>query len=261
VPLTGTSALKTRLIQLKRMNCLSLAVKCLPNKIKYFLKDRFSIPGMEWSMKNMKYSGFNPRYVLDIGAYKGEWTLMCKKIFPNSSILMIEPQKNNKTILEKVTKKYPDCSYKIALLGAQESENVTFLHDGSGSGVTYDTADVSKEYSLMNLTTLNTITKDSVFKKSALLKMDVQGYELEVIKGGNDVLQNAEVVIMEISLIGLIEKAPLFYDVVIFMHDLGFRIYDICTFIRRPVDKALWQIDAIFVRNNSYLGAASKGWR
>ena len=44
------------------------------------------------------------------------------------------------------------------------------------------------------------------------------------------------------------------------LDELGFRLYDICTFWRRPVDHALWQADFCFVRKDSPYGAASLGY-
>jgi len=44
------------------------------------------------------------------------------------------------------------------------------------------------------------------------------------------------------------------------LDDHEFRLLDICTFIRRPVDDALWQIDAVFAKNKSALGDAAQGW-
>ena len=61
---------------------------------------------------------------------------------------------------------------------------------------------------------------------------------------------------MEVSLLRVNEGAPLLADVLQFMGERGFRAYDICSFIRRPLDNALWQSDFIFVRETSPLLAS-----
>ena len=44
------------------------------------------------------------------------------------------------------------------------------------------------------------------------------------------------------------------------LDDRGFRLFDIASLMRRPVDDALWQIDAVFVRHGSQLGRVDAGW-
>jgi hypothetical protein len=84
------------------------------------------------------------------------------------------------------------------------------------------------------------------------MKLDVQGYELEVLKGGDKILPNTEAVILEVSLLDIHKNVPLLRDVVNFMYDYGFVAYDICSVsARRPLDRALWQTDLLFVKENS----------
>jgi hypothetical protein len=64
---------------------------------------------------------------------------------------------------------------------------------------------------------------------------------------------------MEVNLIGIHEGAPLFHEVVAFMAEQGFRVYDIISFFRRPYDGALWQVDVVFVKSTSSL-VASRRW-
>jgi hypothetical protein len=89
---------------------------------------------------------------------------------------------------------------------------------------------------------------------------NVQGFELEILKGGRKALGASEVVIMEASLLPYNEGAPLFADVVAFMHREGFSIYDFCGQNRRETDHALFQTDVVFARKESGLRARRKFW-
>ena len=91
------------------------------------------------------------------------------------------------------------------------------------------------------------------WEKVDFIKLDVQGYELEVLKGGQKALQSVECILMEVSLIGVNQGAPLLHEVISYMKNIGFFVYDICSFVRRPIDQALWQIDVIFVKESSRL--------
>ena len=101
--------------------------------------------------------------------------------------------------------------------------------------------------------TLDSICSEAGFEKIDLLKLDVQGYELEVLRGAERSLLNTEVILMEVSLLGVNQGAPLVNEVLQFMAQRNFRAYDVCSFIRRPLDNALWQSDFVFVNEASHL--------
>ncbi len=65
------------------------------------------------------------------------------------------------------------------------------------------------------------------------MKLDVQGYEIEVMKGGNIALTNSEAVLMEVALLEYNRGAPLINEVFEFMSSFGFVPYDFCSQQRR----------------------------
>ncbi len=109
-------------------------------------------------------------------------------------------------------------------------------------------------------TTLDQFLEETSFPDPNLIKLDVQGYELEVMRGASSLLDRSppEAMILETSLIDCIGGAPLFLDVCQFMDERGYRVYDFCTFYRRPLDGALWQVDTVFVHENSELVATNQ---
>ena len=101
--------------------------------------------------------------------------------------------------------------------------------------------------------TLDGILAEAAMPQPDFLKLDVQGYELEVMKGASQALQRASVILMEVSLIELYEDNPLLEDVLKFMLKNNFVAFDICGLMRRTEDDVLAQIDMIFVSTNSPL--------
>ena len=85
------------------------------------------------------------------------------------------------------------------------------------------------------------------------MKLDVQGYEIEVLKGAIETISTVEVCMLEVTLLTLGDGSPLIIELINFMDNLGFQMYDISQFIKRPFDKAMYQMDVFFVKKNSFL--------
>ena len=108
--------------------------------------------------------------------------------------------------------------------------------------------------------TLDECMLRSGFEEPLLLKLDVQGFELEVLRGAPRVLHRAEIVILESSLLPYNAGAPLLGEVIAFMAEHGFAPFDFCGQARRESDLALFQTDIVFARHDSSLRAPRKFW-
>jgi hypothetical protein len=86
-----------------------------------------------------------------------------------------------------------------------------------------------------------------------LVKVDTQGFELEVLRGASAVLEQTEVLILEVSFFRLFTSNPIFSEVVAFMADRGFEFYDLLGSSTRPLDGALAQADVVFARRDGML--------
>jgi hypothetical protein len=110
------------------------------------------------------------------------------------------------------------------------------------------------------MTTLDEVAGRAALEGPYFLKLDVQGYELEVLRGGTKLLRECGAILMEVALLEYNESAPLVSEVVAFMKERGFVLYDICGQSRREVDGALFQADLIFVPIESPLRAPKPFW-
>lgn len=232
------------------MNILNSLGKLLPFHTKLKIQHQLGVPQMFWSILNIKKNGFEPEFIVDAGAFMGEWTLDCRKIYPNSKILMIEGQKTQELHLSQYVS--DNTLLEIGLIGSQKGKKVNFLIGGSNSNIQQNSSNT-----IFNneTTTIDYLAKKNNFPRIDFIKLDIQGYELEALKGTQDFIKNIEVILIEVSLIDIGNSGvPLIRDVINYMFENGFTTYDICsTRIRRPLDDALWQTDLIFVNNNSKL--------
>lgn len=228
----------------------------LPLSVVNKLKIRYHVPDMEWSLRNLYTNGFRPGYILDIGAFEGEWTLMCKTIFSDSNYLMFEAQNSKEDKLASL--KSTRIDYHIGLLGPELNDKSKFYINETVSSALPESAKDNQEFVEIPMYTVDEVLKRKNISNADFIKLDVQGFELEVLKGATNTLINAEVVLMEVSLIEINKGAPLINDVMSFMNERDFICYDICSIIRRPLDFALWQTDLIFVKKSSNLVSSKK---
>lgn len=218
----------------------------------------FDVPDTEASLRRMKKLGFAPRVAIDVGAYVGEWTRTCKEIFPTARVLMVEPLLRCVSSLEATAKNLEGVEFRSTLLGAQENSSMPFYEAETASSVLGEASKQSAPTRYLAMTTLDELTRNTSFSNPDFIKLDVQGYELEVLMGAERSLASADALLMEVNLLGIYDKAPLFHESVEYMGRCGFQVYDLCSFFRRPLDGALWQVDVIFVRHSSSLVASSR---
>ncbi len=228
----------------------SLLKRLVPEKSKKLLREKLGVPSQESSFKNIRNLGFSPKLCLDIGAYEGHWTNDFKQIFPSCAIMMIEGQVLKEPALINVKKAYIDVDYRIALLGAGETDVIFNIYD-TASSVLVEHHDTNAKTETRNLISLDHLLEDSNFTQPDFIKIDTQGYELEILKGGEKTLAHAEFVLLEVSFLDIYINCPLVADTLTFMEERGFVLYDICTLMRRPLDKALFQSDFLFVKEQS----------
>jgi FkbM family methyltransferase len=232
----------------------------LPRAFHDRLIRHYGIPSTDWSLRNARNNGFNPEVIIDIGAYTGEWSRMANRIFKGAGILAIEAQREKENDLSALAREHQNIEYKIALLGSERGSEVHFRLNETGSSVSRNQDSDTEPHERRMTQTLDHLTS-GIFEKPDLIKLDVQGYELEVLRGSKKIMNShpPELILTEVSLIEVIPGAPLFREVIEFMANRGYRLYDICSFIRRPLDDALWQVDALFVSEESDL-VSSRRW-
>ena len=92
--------------------------------------------------------------------------------------------------------------------------------------------------------TLDSLVADHRFGSPDLLKLDVQGYELEVLKGATAVLASQPLVLLEVSLLEYNSGAPLAHDVVAWLAARQYRIVEVFDLSRRG--DVMVQMDLLF---------------
>ena len=195
--------------------------------------------------------GYAPMHIIDVGAYEGKFTLSVLDIFPDTHVYMFEPQESKRKALERICSDHSNVTLNTVLLDETKREDVPFYLMESGSSILFENTTHRR-----TLTHIDTDTLDSFFTSPAgdyLIKHDTQGYELSVLNGGKEVLKHASMVIIEASLVEYNIGAPTPYDIMSFMHQNGFVLYELGGMKRNATEKLLFQFDMFFCRNNNPL--------
>jgi FkbM family methyltransferase len=175
--------------------------------------------------------GLSSPVILDIGANIGLYTEAVLKITPNASVYAFEP---SSAACKKLEERFTGNSQVIIIplaLGEQ-NKNATLWSDAAGSGLAsltkrrLDHFDINFSYSEeVEMTTLDEWIEESQVIPD-LIKLDVEGHELNVLKGGLKAIALAKVIQFEFGGCN-IDTRTFFQDFWYFFMDAGFNLYRI----------------------------------
>jgi FkbM family methyltransferase len=200
----------------------------------------------------------SPRIIFDVGAHVGETASLFATSFPQAEIHSFEPAPDTFELLQRRMVKFP---------------RVRLVHSGLGSANQTSTLNVNKASTTNSFlrsvpllddpvaelthnvhTTPATVrTLDSYAEELGIgfidvLKMDVQGFELEVLRGSQRFLEQQRIALIycEVSFETLYDAQPLFEDVYREVVSGGFRLVDLYGHARSDIHSLRW-CDALFV--------------
>jgi FkbM family methyltransferase len=204
----------------------------------------------EITYRRLRDHGFSPRMIVDVGAWRGNWSESVAQIFPNAKVRMFDALEANREYLKRF--KDERFSFDICVLASVGGKQRDFAVSGTGSSLYAERSNAPHSIVKVRTKTLDDVLANELVEDPIFLKLDVQGAELDVLAGGQHTLNRCEVVQLEVGLLRYNDGAPDFVDVVTYMNDRRFKMHEIAGFIR-PNSDYLVQIDAIFVREDSDL--------
>lgn len=219
---------------------------------------------MRFLLEDLRARGFRPQSILDVGGNIGEWSKLARAVFPEGELFIVEPQAEMKPYLDGVCAQFPRTKWLNAGAGPRAGEMTLTIDDVDSGGSSMLPAASTELKSKGRQRTVPIVTLDSLvesgqMKVPDLAKFDIQGFELEALRGAQLLLGKTEVFILETSLYRFMPSQPLMHEVIAFMLERGYVIYDLPGFGRRPSDGALGQVDVCFVKSDSRL-RASNAW-
>jgi FkbM family methyltransferase len=201
------------------------------------------------ALNHIRSLGFEPETVLDVGAAAGTDELY--ETFPKAFHVLIEPLEEYHPRLARVVKRYERAEIVIGAAYHTPGEVTIHVHPdlmGSSLYLEDEDSDVNGIPRRVMAVTLDHLCSARRLKGPYLIKLDVQGAELDVLRGSEQVLENSEYVVVESSLFQFFKNGPQLTEVLLFMQDRGFVVYDLLDPQYRPLDGAMSQMDLAFVK-------------
>lgn len=204
----------------------------------------------------LKNNGCHIQYILDIGAYRGDFTDTINSVWPSALVRQIEADDRQKDWLHH--------NAIIALLGDIEKDEVDFytLDENkitTGSSIFCElTSHYSENQRVVikkKMTTIDSLDSSHNFygnwREHGLIKIDTQGSELLILSGASNFLNQRQpkYILLECSIQEYNRGAPDFFTVVEFMHKLQYKVTDIFDRAYDAKGKLL-QTDILFERLN-----------
>ena len=183
--------------------------------------------GETMRLEEVRDMGIEPSAILDIGAHTGQFYNWAKRVWLNTPIWMIEANPLHERTLENLVR-FNDDAYLIAALGDEERE-VTFYTRSDKphtEGNSY-----YKEHNYWDIPQLVQENKvklkklDNIFEDDAvfdIIKIDTQGSELDILKGGKKLVSRASVIVLEVAYVEYNDGAPTAKEITDYMNQIGF---------------------------------------
>ena len=199
-----------------------------------------------------------PKHLIDVGANKGQFALATISVVPDVKIDCFEPLAAAATTLENWAKTAsPNIRVHRVALTANQGNAEFYVTSREDSSSLLHPAKAQKEKGIAVKETVivptnrleNVLSTDELLRPS-LLKIDVQGAELDVLTGMGKLTEVIDYIYLEISFIELYERQPLFAEIDQFLKSAGYELRGITNaYVDRVQGPG--QADALYCRRNT----------
>ncbi|NIJ91395.1 FkbM family methyltransferase [Xanthomonas campestris] len=199
--------------------------------------------------------------VLDVGAHRGESIQHFKSIYPDCQMYSFEPDPQNFAELEKVAAQFGTTTMCVALGEKEEVGHYyrqSISHLGGLLPINADSTDslgyarqATNEEIVVSKTTLDNACVLLGIAQVHILKIDVQGFERQVLEGATAILQHTDCAVIEIGLYDFYGRTNSFVEVVNLMQAAGFSLWDIAKLSKNPKSLRTDWIEVVYRKDSA----------
>lgn len=197
--------------------------------------------------------------ILDVGANIGQYGLRLRRLGYSGRIVSFEPLSSAYSQLKAASNK--DSLWSVAPRTAIGNENSQITINISANSLSSSVLNILDSHvnaasnsayidsEKVELNRLDTIALDYLEDAdSVFLKIDVQGFEKQVLAGASNILPRIKGIQTEMSLIPLYEDQLLFRETIELLDNLGYELYSAIPGLANPETGRLLQMDGIFFK-------------
>ena len=174
---------------------------------------------------------FEPTVIYDIGSAVLHWTKYAKQIFPTAKIIAFDATKELKEFYDELK-----IDYHLDVLGDIDNKEILFYENPvylGGNSYYKENSFYSKiadeiyneEHQIIRkMRTVDSIVQERNFPLPDMIKIDVQGCELDVLKGMEKTLKSVKHLIIELQIVEYNIGAKTTKDSIPFIENLGFKL-------------------------------------
>jgi len=198
--------------------------------------------------------------VIDAGAHYGDYARLFSYVMPAAKIICFEPVPDTFKILQEQTASKPQISAYCMALGGRAERVLMNVSGMDQASSLLEMTDVHRNLwpdsapckpVKVEVTTLDAFVAEHAITGDILLKADVQGFELELLKGAKSVLRQIRLIRLEVSFVPLYQGAPAFSEVCAFLETNGFRLHSMVGDVKALGHELPVQGDFLFI-NSTY---------
>jgi FkbM family methyltransferase len=204
-------------------------------------------------MRRLRGQGYQPDFVIDVGASHGIWSFTVSQLFPEARYILIDPLTSQ---YEQFARDYfigniPLAELLEVAVSNQEGRLNLQVSPNFYCSSLLNPADL-RDYQPLEVvvTTIDQIASQQQISGRGILKIDVQYAENLVLEGAQAFLPQVDLIIAELSVIRYDEKALVISEMIHWLDQLGFRYYDETGEWRSPIDGTLLQKEIVFIRQD-----------
>lgn len=178
----------------------------------------------------------NPNYypgvVFDVGANIGQTVTKWNKFFPKTSYHCFEPVQGTMQQLQKNTSGLRNVTYHHCALGAEiKTEEITLFQDSRMNTLHESKGDptVNHGKETIHIKTADTICEQAGINHIDFVKIDTEGFDIEVLKGAQTLLKEKRITFIQVEagMNPYNERHVPFHDFIDFLHPYGYILFGI----------------------------------
>jgi FkbM family methyltransferase len=194
--------------------------------------------------------------VLDIGANDGGFVREIRYLGYKGNVLSFEPLSKAHSTLSINSKSDPNWFVfdRIALGDNDEIVDINISANSVSSSIlpmlnSHIDAALNSQYinkEKVNIRRLDNLDLNFLNIDSTFVKIDAQGFEYNIIKGGENFISKSKGIVCELSLIELYDGQKLWIEMINYIQNLGFSIWSVQPGFKDPSTGQLLQLDICF---------------